>query len=86
MLSKAQVEQLRRHRGADRNRLAKAMDLASVTQVQIATGTGFTQSFVSKVQNGQYSDLPGETMRTFASFFGCAIEDLFPARREAVAS
>lgn len=61
------------------------MELADVTQVQIADKTGHTQSYISKVQNGRYSDLPGETMRSFADYFGCQIEDLFPAR-EAVAS
>lgn len=68
-----------------RNRLQKAMDLAGLTQVQVADRTGYTQPYISRVKNGHYSDLPGETMRTFAELFGCAIEDLFPAR-EAVAS
>lgn len=85
MLSHAQIRELKRSKKGDRNRLAAAMQLAGVTQVQVAAGTGYTQSFVSKVQNGQYSDLPGETMRTFATFFGCSIEDMFPAP-EAVAS
>jgi len=61
------------------------MELAAVTQVQIAERIGLTQSYISKVKNGDYTDLPGETMRAFAEYFGCAIEDLFPAR-EAVAS
>ena len=85
MLSKGQIESLKRSRPRGRNRLAKAMDFTNVTQVQIAEKTGFTQAYVSRVINGRYSDLPGETMRKFADFFGCAIEDLFPAR-EAVAS
>lgn len=76
---------LKRSRGRERNRIARAMELAGVTQVQVAERTGFTQSYVSRVLNGRYSALPGETMRTFADVFGCAIEDLFPAR-EAVAS
>lgn len=85
VLTKEQLETLRRARSKTRNRVARAKDLAGVTQVQIAAKTGFTQSYVSKVENGEYSDLPGETMRTFADYFGCQIEDLFPAR-EAVAS
>lgn len=85
MLSREQVDTLKRSRTRGRNRIARAMELASVTQVQIAEKTGYTQSYVSRVRNGHYSDLPGETMRTFAEFFGCSIEDLFPAR-EAVAS
>lgn len=85
MLSREQVETLKRSRVRSRNRLAKAMELAGVTQVKVAEKTGFTQSYISRVLNGRYSDLPGETMRTFADVFGCHIEDLFPAR-EAVAS
>lgn len=85
MLTKEQVNALRRARVRTRNRLAQAKELAGVTQVQIAAKTGFTQSYVSKIENGEYGDLPGETMRTFSDYFGCQIEDLFPAR-EAVAS
>ena len=84
MLTKKQVDQLKRSAGRTKNRVALAMELADVTQVQVADKTGFTQSYVSRVQNGHYSALPGETMRTFAAYFGCSIEDLFPAR-EAVA-
>jgi len=85
VLTRDQVETLKRSRIRGRNRIAKAMELAHVTQVQIAERTDFTQSYISRVKNGQYADLPGETMRAFAEFFGCAIEDLFPSR-EAVAS
>lgn len=84
MLTPEQIDTLRTYRQSGRNRLEKAMELAGVTQVELATRTRFTQSYISKVTNGQYADLPGETMRAFASFFGCSIEDLFPAR-EAVA-
>lgn len=61
------------------------MELADVTQVQLQAATGFTQSYISRIKNGRYADLPGETMRTLAEYFGCPIEDLFPAR-EAIAS
>lgn len=57
------------------------MSLAGLTQVVVAERTGFTQSYVSRVQSGRYRDLPGETMRAFADLFGCAIEDIFPARQ-----
>lgn len=86
MLSRKDIERLKRTKVTSRNRVALAMELAEVTQVQVAEKTGFTQSYVSRIKNGIYSeDLPGETMRAFADYFGCAIEDLFPAR-EAVAS
>lgn len=82
MLTRKQVEQLRQTPPRFRNRIADAMDLAGATQVQIAETTGFTQSYISRVRNGQYGDeLPGETMRAFAVCFGCAIEDIFPARQ-----
>lgn len=85
MLTKDQVETLRRSRVKGRNRLAKAMELATVTQVQLEARTGLTQSYISRIKNGHYAGLPGETMRTLAEAFGCQIEDLFPAR-EAMAS
>lgn len=85
MLTKEQLIALKRSRPRTRNRLGRAKELAGLTQVQIAEKTGFTQSYVSKVENGEYSDLPGETMRAFAELFGCAMEDLFPAR-EAVSA
>lgn len=62
------------------NRLAHAMELAGVTQVQLAEAVGLTQPYISRIKNGQYGDeLPGETMRRLAAFFGCSIETLFPA-------
>lgn len=85
MLTKAQLATLRRASVTSRNRLGKAMQLAGLTQVEVAQLTGFTQSYISKVKTGEYADLPGETMRTFAEAFGCSIEDMFPAR-QAVAS
>lgn len=81
MLTKAQLTTLRRSKVTGRNRVATAMDLAGLTQVQVAEHTGLTQSYISRIKAGQYADLPGETMRTFAQCFGCAIEDLFPARQ-----
>lgn len=85
VLTKDQLETLKRSRVKGRNRVPKAMELSQLTQVEIADKTGFTQSYISRVCNGHYSDLPGETMRAFAGVFGCAMEDLFPSR-EAVAS
>jgi transcriptional regulator with XRE-family HTH domain len=84
VLTKDNIETLRRSRIKGRNRLAKAMELAGLTQVQLAERSGLTQSYLSRIKNGHYSDLPGETMRALAETFGCAIEDLFPAR-EAIA-
>ena|SRR6185436_1150036 len=85
MLSKDDIDVLRRSRPKGRNRLPKAMELAKLTQVQLAEQTGLTQSYISRLKNGQYSDIPGSTMRLLADVFGVTIEELFPAR-EAVAS
>jgi transcriptional regulator with XRE-family HTH domain len=84
VLTQEQLKTLRRSRPRARNRLQVAMELAKVTQVQVAEGTGHTQSYISRIKNGQYSDLPGDTLHGFAEYFGCHIEDLFP-RAEAVA-
>lgn len=86
MLSREQLQRLKRGPVIGRNRIPQAMEMLELTQVEVAAGTGYTQSYVSRVRSGQYAAIPGETMRTFAVFFGCAIEDLFPAVDEAVAS
>jgi transcriptional regulator with XRE-family HTH domain len=80
VLTKYQLAALRRHRVSGRNRLGRALELSGLTQEQVAARTGFTQSYISRIKQGRYSDLPGETMRTFSVLFGCAIEDLFPSR------
>lgn len=81
MLSSKQLAELRAEPLIGPNRLFRAMDLAGVTQIDVAAATTFTQSYVSRIGNGQYQRLPGETMRTLAAYFGCTIEDLFPARQ-----
>jgi transcriptional regulator with XRE-family HTH domain len=65
-------------------RLARAL-LESVKAADVAKATGMTSPQISDIERGQYKDLPLEKSRELAKFFGCAIEDLFPAR-EAVAS
>lgn len=85
VLTQKQIDRLRRTKTDARNRVGVAMELAEVTQVQVAEATGFTQSYVSRIKSGQHEALPVDTARKFAEFFGCSIEDLFPAR-EAVAS
>lgn len=84
MLTPKQIEVLRESPLAP-NRVKVAMRLAGLTQVEVAAKLGITQSHVSEIANGNYSSLPLDTARKFATFFGCLIEDLFPSR-EAVAS
>lgn len=88
MLSPEQLDTLRRAPAEGKNKLALAMTLAGVTQVQLAEATGLTQGYISKLKTGSYHDVRGESMRSLAGFFGCLMEDLFPAPpacREAVA-
>ena len=79
-LSASQLKTLRRAPLAGRNKVAIAMSLANVTQMQVAAALGISQSAVSDVKRGDYGDLPTETSRAWAACFGCTIEDLFPAR------
>ena len=84
MLDQKQIKKLRAARVSEPNKLKKAIELAGVTQEQVAAGIRSSQPHVTEIANGNYSKLPLETARSLAKFFGCAIEDLFPAR-EAVA-
>ena len=64
------------------NKVKLAFELAGVTQVYVATLLGTSQSWVSDVVRGAYSDLPLESSRAWAHLFGVGIEDLFPARQD----
>lgn len=57
-----------------------------MTNAEVARATGFGQQYVSDVARGRYQDISLANARKFADYFGCAIEDLFPGRDEAVAS
>lgn len=67
------------------NRLAAAFEICGVSQTACARATGFKPQYVNDVKNGRVPNPGLETLHAFANFFGCLIEDLFPAR-EAVAS
>lgn len=86
MLTKRQLETLKRDRRAGPNRLGLAMALAGLTQIEVATRTGLTQSYISKCLNGRVPRMSGVTMFRFARLFGCAVEDLFPLRQDTVAA
>jgi DNA-binding XRE family transcriptional regulator len=85
MLTPLQLRELRRAPGAP-NRLRKAMQLAEVTQVQLAEAIGTVQPNIAQIAAGNYSRLPLETARNISTHFGCAIEDIFPSPAEAQAS
>lgn len=67
------------------NRVARAIELAEVTQLDVAAATGLPQPYISDVARNRYQTITVDNAHKFADYFGCAIEDLFPAR-EAVAS
>lgn len=82
MLSRRKLAVLRRAKGTP-NRVALAMELAGLTQVQVAEAIGCTQPSISRIKQGHFASL--ETSRALARLFGCQIEDLFPSH-EVVAS
>lgn len=83
MLSRSDVSKLRRAQLAGRNKLRAARELAGLTQVQASGGIGITQSYLSSIENGHYGPdgLPLETTRQLATFYGCAVDILFPFER-----
>lgn len=83
-LSARQLKELRGTAVAG-NRIAKAIEISGVTQLDVTAATGLPQPYVSDVARNRYQTITVENARKFAEYFGCAIEDLFPAR-EAVAS
>lgn len=85
MLSVRKLRELRATATKDGNRIARAIELAGVTQQDIASETKLPQPYISDVARNRYQTITVENARKFADYFGCAIEDLFPAR-EAVAS
>ena len=80
MLNPNQLAALRIAPLTGANKVSLAIELAGLRQVQLASAIGVTQGLVSKVAGGDMPKLPIETARKFAEFFGCPIEDLFPAR------
>jgi transcriptional regulator with XRE-family HTH domain len=85
-MTNKQISQLRQFDAtATGNRVAVAFTLDGRSQMDCARETGFTPQYVSDVKSGRFRNLSLDNAHRFAAFFGCAIEDLFPAR-EAVAS
>lgn len=85
MLNAAQIKELRAAKLTGKNKVLKARELAKQTQAELAEALGITQAYVSAIERNVYGDLPLETTRSFSDHFGCAIEDLFPAKQGAVA-
>lgn len=90
-LTPIQVQRLRRSAVPRRrgNRLAKAIALSGETQTSLGQRIGLPHTYVSDVARGRFQTITIENAYKFSSFFGCQIEDLFPARghdREELAS
>jgi len=79
LLSASQLQELKAT-VTEGNRLATAIALAAVTQLDIQGATGLPQSYISDVARNRYRTITVENARKFAEFFGCSIEDLFPSR------
>ena len=82
------AEQLQRLRAepATGNRVGAAVRLAGITQTQLAEALDEANSYVSDLARGRYNSTTVAKAHKFAEFFGCSIEDLFPATSEAKAS
>ncbi len=82
ILTQKKLSELREAIG-EGNRVAKAIELAEVTQLDVQEATGLPQSYISDVARNRYRTITVDNAGKFAGYFGCLIEDLFP--REAVA-
>jgi DNA-binding XRE family transcriptional regulator len=78
VLTRKQLTKLRQS-DAYPNRIKTAMRLANVTQVQLAPKVGVAQSQISEDATGKYNEMSLEKARAYARFFGCTVDDLFPA-------
>lgn len=85
MLTRANLQALRRAEPDAPNKLRLAIELDGTTQMQVAEALDIPQSQVSRDAAGKFSAISLDKARAYANFFGCGVEDLFPAR-EAVAS
>jgi DNA-binding XRE family transcriptional regulator len=62
------------------NRLRIALALAGVNQTEVAKEIGLPVPNLNRHVNGRHGGPTIETGRKLAEYFGCSIEDLFPAR------
>ena len=81
MLTKSHVNTLRKS-PATKERLGRAIDLAGITQHQVALGVECSDSYVSELVKGQYETVTLDMAWKLADFFQCRIEDLFPNPEE----
>lgn len=77
-LTQHQLRRLRQITG-ERNRLKAARELIGATQWTVAASIGISQSALSDLERHRHGATTVETAHRFAEYFGCSIEDLFPA-------
>lgn len=65
------------------NRIRIALALADVKQADVCEALGITAPQMSTLVRGEYKSVSVERASELADYFGCAIEDLFPAREKA---
>jgi DNA-binding XRE family transcriptional regulator len=80
-MTQKQLQQLRGERvGMTGNRIAAAFRITDRAQMECAREFDLTPQYISDVKAGRFQNISVENAHKFAAFFGCAIEDLFPAR------
>lgn len=86
MLTRTQLQRLRRTVTPQPNKIKLAMQLAEITQVQVSREIGISQSQVSEDASGKFSEMSLDKSRAYARLFGCTVDDLFPSTREAMSA
>lgn len=82
-LTRSQVVDLLGSEPESGNRLARAIELAAVTQTDLAEAIGLPNTYISDTARGRYRTITVENAHKFAEFFGVPIEVLFPSREAA---
>ncbi len=77
ILTVDQISQLRNVK-CRQSRVKVARKLAQLSQLEVASQLGTTQSYVSDVERRRYRSMTTENQRRFAKLFGCRVRDLFP--------
>lgn len=83
-LTPKQVKELRALPvGPEGNRVKAAIRLSGESQAAVARALEWVQPYLSNVARGKFDDITVDNARALAEHFGCAIEDLFPAKEVA---
>jgi transcriptional regulator with XRE-family HTH domain len=75
-----QLRDLRSAEAPSGNKLAAAFAIVERSQMDCSRATGLTPQYITDVKGGRFQNISVDNARKFAEFFGCAIEDLFPAQ------